>query len=217
MKNHLFQKDAGQGLDAFLDIITNVIGVLILIASLIAMQIRDFQPDQKAPLTKRASRDQVLRLFVCSKGVVAELSHAAIKHSAEKAANDHLGSRQTWQEFAEFVNARDDWSDTFSVQVETYQSGVVEFCYEKRKPSQEESSGWEESFRGALSSLNENEYVFFRVFPDSFPAFRKARQIAKEAGYQIGWKPFGGEELCFVVRNPNPNSNTFRIPIEVDL
>jgi hypothetical protein len=50
-------------------------------------------------------------------------------------------------------------------------------------------------FQAILSQLNKtNQYVAFLVRDDSFGVFRKARQIADEAGFETGWELLGIDE-----------------------
>ena len=46
------------------------------------------------------------------------------------------------------------------------------------------------NYRQVLSQFNPNQdYLVFIVRPDSFEAFRAARQQAWDAGYEVGWEP----------------------------
>ena len=50
-------------------------------------------------------------------------------------------------------------------------------------------------FQAILSQLNNtNQYIAFLVRDDSFNVFRKARQIADEAGFDTGWELLGIDE-----------------------
>jgi hypothetical protein len=50
-------------------------------------------------------------------------------------------------------------------------------------------------FQAILSQLSKtNQYVAFLVRDDSFSVFRKARQIADEAGFETGWELLGIDE-----------------------
>ena len=206
------ESQAEMGLDAFLDIITNVIGVLVLIACVIAIQVREFEPEKKAPLTQPAGDGQHLRLFTCWKGTVSELNHSLIKAETEQEGNRILDQRHTWRQFAEFVNSKDDWSSEYTVQIRLFDSGVISYQYEQKEVAR--PVDWEDSFRKSLSTLQDNEYVLFRVFPDSFSEFRKARCIAKKLGYNVAWLPTNWERIHFNVVDPNP-SNEKHIP-EID-
>jgi hypothetical protein len=50
-------------------------------------------------------------------------------------------------------------------------------------------------FRGILSQLvKSNQYIAFLVRDDSFNVFRKARQVADNAGFDTGWELLGIDE-----------------------
>ena len=50
-------------------------------------------------------------------------------------------------------------------------------------------------FQAILSQLDKtNQYIAFLVRDDSFNVFRKARQIADEAGFETGWELLGIDE-----------------------
>ena len=50
-------------------------------------------------------------------------------------------------------------------------------------------------FQAILSQLNNtNQYIAFLVRDDSFNVFRKARQLADEAGFDTGWELLGIDE-----------------------
>ena len=67
MKTRTIALEQSANLDSFLDIITNVIGVLILIACAIVMQVQNFKPPKKAPIMESCPAGKDLAFFDCSK------------------------------------------------------------------------------------------------------------------------------------------------------
>ena len=60
--------------------------------------------------------------------------------------------------------------------------------------SSEELTQPDSEFKALLSEMNsESEYLAFIVRPDSFEAFRKARQEARQEGFEVGWEPYPEE------------------------
>ena len=60
--------------------------------------------------------------------------------------------------------------------------------------SSEELTQPDSEFKTLLSEMNsESEYLAFIVRPDSFEAFRKARQEARQEGFEVGWEPYPEE------------------------
>lgn len=60
--------------------------------------------------------------------------------------------------------------------------------------SSEELIEPDSEFKSLLADMNPaSDYLAFIVRPDSFEAFRKARQEARKAGFEVGWEPYPEE------------------------
>ena len=86
-------------------------------------------------------------------------------------------------------------TDTDSYRVRTVDQGVSLLFEPQSEDIGEDTaqlSAANSAYKQVLSEYKPNkDYLVFIVRPDSFEAFRTARKIAWDAGYEVGWEPHG--------------------------
>ena len=84
-------------------------------------------------------------------------------------------------------------ADTDSYRVRTVDRGVSLLFEPQSEDIGEDTvnmSAANSVYKQVLSEYDpDNDYLVFIVRPDSFEAFRTARQLAWDAGYEVGWEP----------------------------
>ena len=181
-------------MDSFLDIMTNVVGIMILVAIVVTMNTRDISFALGIPVLTEPG-DLEPAFFECTSGHVLyqdwELYRKAMKAIREE--YERLKGRLTPEDFEHLLkraNIRDG-------------NHVIEFgpgIYYKRTHDRagdraSELMRAESDFRRALRGLIPTEhYLVFNVHADSFGVFRTARRIARAEGFAVAWNPRQNEE-----------------------
>jgi hypothetical protein len=213
-------KRFGLSLDSFLDILTNVVGVLVLIAMVIVVNAGGLSVSLGTPMVHSPAED-------CQR-ILLEIRGNRLVHVDEKQLyglfEDHT-RRHFNKDFkaldADEFEALPTLFEQHDVGNEFYcvrphieerlsfiEDGVrsvkfLTFTFEPRNRSQGESLAEIRRPGSDYESLIEKldstrHYLYFFVQPDSFETFRAARQIARSRGFSTGWEPRGpGEPLCF--------------------
>ena len=206
MKSKALSQDDIQ-LDSFLDIVTNVIGVLILIACAIALQVQNYQPPKKSPIMIEAPQNLKKVSFICSKDRVLRIDHRKLYDELHDKASSKFGDRYTWNQLIELCNSETDFSEYLKMTMQSFDSEIVQVCYEVSDKKQDANSI--ARFEQTLSNTDsENTLIFFYVFGDGFSVFPHAKSLAKQSGFRVGWKPIPGSKLCWTVMSPNSTQSS---------
>jgi len=213
-------KRFGLSLDSFLDILTNVVGVLVLIAIVIVVNASGLSVSLGTPMVHPAPKDRSRVLVEIRGNRLVHLDEAQLDKLFEEHAHRHTGKDfkdLDCDEFEalpalfeqhdvgnEFYRVRPHIEERLSFIGDGVRSvKFLTFTFEPRNRLQGESLAEirrpGSDYERLLDKLDSTtRYLYFFVQPDSFETFRAARQIARSRGFSTGWEPRGpGEPLRF--------------------
>jgi hypothetical protein len=197
------------GLDSFLDIVTNVIGFLVLVALLAAIGSQNMSVLLGTPIIRAAPAGAARVLFECRHNRVQQIDDETINRTILQALRPLRTESGAQLDISQLpaVLQQTDVGDAFyraRAKVEQ-QAGAAELVliYEPRSARQGEPLDdlrLPTSRYGAIiRSLDpQKHFVYFIVRQDSFEVFREARALARDQGLAVGWNPILlDEELRF--------------------
>lgn len=212
------QNHPSQNLDSFLDILTNTMGVLMFIGLFVSLLAVEAGPVIRTPL--RSETDKIPNFFEVRNNQIFYVSDPNIGAEIDKVVSnlpvcyepnipadipEYLYSLylQQIQEYESCLNSREKKLKTFFYSNKDYQVTISEYgsiIYQPIPSSQGENTKElikeKSHYISTLKQLNpEVHYIAFLVRPDSFEAFRIARQKAKSLGYEVGWIPFEDDRV----------------------
>jgi hypothetical protein len=182
-------------LDSFLDIVTNVVGVLILVAVVTVLSAGDITISSGATALRAPPRAVATRILVeCARGEVFIVDE---EKNAEKVREAVEGWKsEDFEVSGEAVVTRLEYNDigdkSHRVRAEIVPEGLA-WVYELRKrargDSVEEIESGDSKLAEVIRDAGAGSYVYFVVHEDSFDAFRAARDLARSRGIATGWHP----------------------------
>ena len=196
-------------LDSFLDIVTNVLGLLILICALTIISTQDIQISLGTPIMADVDDDLKRRCFECRDNRLVPLDsdyrEAELKAVFKSGMSDSERTRKIKEldgstasngfhqfkiEIREIKFGRQTLR-SMNLTVTAVDEKVGDTLSQMRKPDSELSK--------RLAEMDpKKHWLYFIVRPDSFEAFRAARKYAKKRGFQVGWTPHkSGKPIVF--------------------
>lgn len=186
-------------LDPFLDIVSNVFGVLIVVAVLIGVSVTAATTTVRAPQIYEAPKSLEWKTLYCLDGRVAPSEPETFTTKLEEFAKLQFGNRWQWT-YECLVQVWQHWkknSETFCDE----NFGIVNFDWDENSRTasfylsllennsadnlQSLRSG-KSKFEAWLKELEPNEHgLLMVVSPASFQEFQQARDIAKAAGFHV--------------------------------
>ena len=190
-------------LDPFLDVMTNVVGVLVLIAIIVAVQSRNLDVALGLPILHDPPSGARRHVVHCADNKVSFLDLTGLRSAAWEVLEAESSARggrpfQSRREVQAIFDQHDVGTVTHRV---IYADAATNDCV--IRPGMGESSvalHLEDSeFRARLATLDPgSDWLFFLVEESSFGVFRSARQLARERGVEVGWYPHeSGSSLSF--------------------
>lgn len=201
-----------QNLDSFLDILTNTVGVLMFISlfiTLVAVEAGDIirtplvSYSRKNPYFFEVRNDKII--YINDQEINRQIGY--LVDSLPECSRPNIPSNldvYSYQyyldEIQEFTNCRENLvqqiqsfrgqTDNYTVRFYDANALIYEPLSSKVGESKEEISGDESQFSQILEQLNpQTDYIAFIVRPDSFAAFRTARNEVLDRGFNVGWEP----------------------------
>lgn len=187
-------------LDSFLDIITNVLGLLILICALTIISSRDIQISLGTPIMADVDDDLERVCFECRgnrllpldddfrRDEIKEILNADLSSSERRARIEALNRSSPTNGFHRFelelreIEFVGRTIRGVKMTVTPVDEPVGDTLSQMRRPQSELSQ--------RLSKMDPRKHwLYFIVRTDSFEAFRAARKHAKKRGFQVGWTP----------------------------
>lgn len=203
-----------QNLDSFLDILTNTVGVLMFISlfvTLIAVESDSIIQTPLASETKKTPRFFEIRdnklTYIDDEKVGDEIEQLIGNlpscNKPDFSVDDDLqGSQEYIRRMGNYrscIQSRSGRLVNFKTETDYYNVKMINaatfsLLYEPIPTKEGEDKDQivlENSvYNEVLAKLNPNQdYLAFIVRPDSFPAFRAARQQAWAQGFEVGWEP----------------------------
>ncbi|MEL6787678.1 MAG: hypothetical protein AAFO76_09765 [Cyanobacteria bacterium J06607_15] len=191
-----------QNLDSFLDILTNTVGVLMFISLFATLIATGSSPKTNITIqTPLSSPTEKESLWFEIQG--NKVSHLNLREVREKELqltgnlpNCNRGSGESnYQSCLLSVLGR---QSNFRVNTDSYRVRAVDQGVSLLFQPQSDDIGEtttqlttaDSSYQQVLSQYDPSkDYLVFIVRPDSFEAFRTARKLAWDAGYEVGWEP----------------------------
>jgi hypothetical protein len=189
-------EEAPFSLDSFLDIVTNVVGVLVLVAMVTVLSAGNISVPSGAT-AMRAPRPSAERLLF-------ECAGEEVYFVDEEANGQRVLDEVKWvtqrpisrDALVTLLDTTDVGDATHRVRVEGDGSRGIAWVYTLRPSARGERAAdldrAESRFRKRLDALEHGGFAYFVVHDDSFEIFQKARDIARAHGVSVGWHPVEG-------------------------
>ena len=196
-KRHRGSDEAPFSLDSFLDIVTNVVGVLVLVAMVTVLSAGNISVPSGATAMTAPSPSAERLLFECAGDEVFFVDEEAngqrvleeVKRSNEKAISR--------ERLVALLDDKDVGDATHRVHATLIDRGVA-WTYALRPEVHGEGKAdldrGATAFERQLARIEHGGFAYFVVHDDSFEIFRKARDLARERGISVGWHPVEGRD-----------------------
>jgi hypothetical protein len=202
-------EEAPFSLDSFLDIVTNVVGVLVLVAMVTVLSAGNISVPSGAT-AMRAPRPSAERLlFECAgeqvffvdeeengQRVIEEVKWLTQRSAAPGAPSNPRSGLISRDALVTFLDTTDVGDATHRVRAEGDGSRGIAWVYTLRASARGERAADLDrpgsAFRKRLDGLGHRSFAYFVVHDDSFEIFQKARDIARAYGVSVGWHPVEG-------------------------
>jgi hypothetical protein len=211
-----------QNLDSFLDTLTNTVGVLMFVSlfiSLMALQAGKQQVSIQTPLVSQTNKKP--RFFELSNNKITYIDDESIDRQIEQFLGESSCQKPQEPESMQDLSRYNDYTialreyqlcvtqqaqnlQTFQPKNSHYQASLIDvkaFAWEYKsldnKQGEDINSLKQKNseFNTVLAKLNPQEnYLAFLVRPNSFEAFRVAREQAWKQGFKVGWEPQNADE-----------------------
>lgn len=212
------QNRPSQNLDSFLDILTNTVGVLMFIGLFVSLLAVEAGTVIRTPL--RSETNKIPNFFEVRNNQIFYVSDPQIETEINQVIADLPECAEPniptnipeylynfylteIQEYEACINKRERLIKNFFYSNKDYQVTMGDrgsIIYQPIASSQGENSKElikeKSKYISTLKQLNPQvHYIAFLVRPDSFEAFRIARQKAKNLGYEVGWIPLEDDRI----------------------
>jgi hypothetical protein len=210
-------KHINQNLDSFLDTLTNTVGVLMFVSlfiSLLALQAGKERATILTPLVSQT--DKKPRFFELSENKITYIDDESIDRQIEEFLGESSCQKPQEPENMQDLSRYNDYTlaireyqlcltnqaqglQTFRPKNSYYQASLIDakaFAWEYTPLNNEQGENVNtlkqknSEFSKVLTQLDPNkDYLAFLVRPNSFEAFRVARDRAWKQGFKVGWEP----------------------------
>lgn len=205
-----------QNLDSFLDILTNTVGILMFIGVFVSLVAVEASTIVRTPLVKESNKTSYL--IELRNNSLIDLEHYfpivqnkldtfiqtlpncveptrprsnslyALERYADRVRDYRLCQRRIARKASNFNVVTKHYKVNFDFK---NSAEIYKVKNQQKGESPEALEKVDSNFQELLSELDpEKDYLAFIVRPDSFPVFRKARKIAWEKGFEVGWEPY---------------------------
>lgn len=190
--------------DSFLDVVSNVVAVLVLVAVAVILDARDVKIDLGAPVVHPPPLATTRVIFECSRGRIYRLDDQELHRIGDDYTNQRRADKQrplTPRE-RQILFERDDVGNAlYRIRVPDARSAALQLELREHAAGEDslEILAPQSAFRAELGRLTPaTHWVFFIVRNDSFEMFRGARKLALAQGLSVGWDPkLSGAPLIF--------------------
>ena len=192
-------------LESCVDIMTNVIGVFVLIAALTAVSATDAaKVNMGRPMLHKPPEGLKRVLFECRHGKVFAFPEDELGRKLDEGIANRGGSKfSSASDIESFLRSLELDTDDYKVQPLVMFPFTVALKFELREGAKgdtvSELTRRQSRFSKTLAGLTPKQrWLFFVVREDSFEAFITARRVAKETGFEVGWHPMKSSENIIV-------------------
>ena len=204
--------DTGDGfsMDSFLDIVTNVVGLMILLALIVVLSFGQFHLELGTPMLHPPTEGATALGLECRGKALYDLD---MDETLEKARTIWTDTRHDGDTAARQAIAHADLHNRH------YRVELIETAYDHPNwrilPRDEAQcfsiASLSDPNGGYLRKLDtvspRERFLFFVVRPDSYETFRTARKIARDRGFEVGWLPFSIDGTLMIGRGGSGPDN----------
>lgn len=202
-----------QNLDSFLDILTNTVGVLMFVSLFVSLIAVEADSVIKTPLVSETKKTP--RFFEVRDNKITYINDEKVGQDIENIISNlpnctrpefdfdsNVGSSQYLTTLRDYKSCRENRARrlvNFRTQTDYYDVKMVDArSFSLRYDPITNKSGEDvetitspnSEYSEILANLDPNEdYIAFIVRPDSFKAFRAAREQAWASNFNVGWEP----------------------------
>ena len=189
--------ESALSLDPFLDVVTNTLGMLVLIAALVILGHRDMRINLGTPIMVKADKNLKRVEFECRDNrtifLDSDFQDARLKRIFKldlSEIRDRLEALSS--------SRRTNTNGYHYFEWEIVRVGPTTYGLKVAIPSRDERVGdWildlaksDSEFLTRLDELDpKKHWIYFIVRENSFEALRLARKLARQRGFKIGWRP----------------------------
>ncbi len=202
-------KDINIDLDSFLDVITNCIGVLIVITVLAVINTKYMTFIVRTPFVRKTEKQPVI--FECRKNRIIPVYKMEIQQKLEAYLAEMRRNSFDYDRIAHSANLelKDVGDKYYRVDLaKLLRSNILVLVpkTELQGESPKVLKDKDTEFQEVLQHINpEEEFAFFLVRPDSFEIFRAARKLLWANDIEIGWEPLSvGQYISFGATGRRP-------------
>lgn len=186
--------------DSMLDIVTNSLGLLILVATLTAFSSQGIKFTLGAPIMYEADASKEVVQFEIREGGLYPIDLEFLEDEFVAFFESEYANKV---DYAESFNARQVKTDYYELSLGAGDPGAGLYSgFIKLTPLENavadrvaDLDDPESEIRLKLKTMDpEKQWLFFLVREDSFQAFRKFREYLMAKGYEVGWTPVEDEE-----------------------
>jgi hypothetical protein len=195
--------------DSFLDVITNCIGVLMVITILAIINTKYMTFIVRTPFVRHTDKTPVF--FECRQNRNIPVDKMTIQTNM-KGSMDSIKKNQS--EYNRILQSytpelRDVGDSYYQVDfTKLLREGILVLVpkADNQGETAEEIKTDESRFKKALQSIDpQKEFAFFLVRPDSYEVFREARDILWKKKIEVGWEPLAKDQfISFSTRGRKP-------------
>lgn len=196
-------------LDSFLDIITNTIGILVVICCMAAININDITYIIRTPFVHQSQKIPVF--FECRSNrcipIDKEGLHNKVDERIQQLYNKNV--RLTGTKILSLLEEEEIGNAFYNVNLPKLFLENIFVLIPKGEDIGEDKNQIRRSdsnFAKIIKNIDPDKYfIFFLVRPDSFETYRAARKIIWDNNLEIGWEPLtSGKFVSFGTRGRKP-------------
>ncbi len=196
-------------LDSFLDVITNCIGVLVVLTVIAIINTKYMTFIVRTPFVRQTNKQPVL--LECREEHIIPVNKADIQQRLEVYLDEIDKNKAEYNRIIRSTNLelKDVGDKYYRVDAAKLLKRDIMALIpnpENQGDSKDVLRNKDTAFQQILQRIDpEKEFVFFLVRPDSFEAFRVARKLLWAKNIEIGWEPLSeGQFISFGSRGRRP-------------
>jgi hypothetical protein len=196
-------------LDSFLDIITNTIGILVVICCLAAINVNDITYIVRTPFVHKT--EKIPLFFECRNLRCVPIDKEGLQNEIDKRIQKlyKKNVRLTGTKILSLLEDEEIGDNYYNVNLPKLFLENIFVLIPKGEEIGESKTQIRKPdsiFVETIKDLDPEKYfIFFLVRPDSFGIYREARKILWDHGIEIGWEPLtSGKFVSFGTRGRKP-------------
>ena len=184
-------------LDSFLDIVTNVVGVLVLVAMVTTVSAGNISVPAGATAMTSPGPSAARVLFECVGDQVFVVDETAVGSRVLGAVARAGVDATSMDNVMALLDSEDVGDDNHRVRAERRGAGLAWVYTLRQEASGDHAADLAEKrsrFQRALACLGAGGFAYSVVHDDAFETFQRARDLARARGVSVGWHPVEGRE-----------------------